>query len=467
MKIGLVGSTNDQRSLPFDAQRSINLFPVLDQQGKEIAALYSAPGKLLFSTLGLGPVRGGFKSTNDRVFAVSGNTLYEVSSDGTSTNLGTLESSTGNISIAENSTQMAICDRTSLYILTYATNTFVKVTDADLPTSVGMVAYSDGYFIVNENSTGKLYVSDLRDGTSWDALKFATAESSPDNLSCIVNAVGGVWLFGTTSTEVWTQTGDSSFPFRRISGAKLEVGILSPFSAVEIDNSVIWIGKDKFGHGIVYKAQGFSPVRISTSAIERRIQSATSPEDIKGYAYQDDGNTFLVFTGGGLETSLCYDLTTQQWHERAFLNSYGIYETDRAFCHCFAFGKHLVGDKENGNIYELSMDYYSDDEEELSRERIYTHLSDEGQRLRYNALEIGIETGVGLTTGAGSDPVISLALSKDGARTWIDCGSVSIGKIGQFQKKVEFRRLGIAEQMTFKIRITDKVKVAITGSYLR
>ena len=467
MKVGLVGPTYEQRSLPFDAQRSINLFPVLDEMGKEVAALYSVPGKFIFTNLGDNPVRGEFSSTNGRAFAVAGNELYEVFSSGASTFRGVINSTSGNVSMAENATQLAICDGTDLYIFTYSTNIVAEVTDGDLPSSVGIVTYLDGYFIVNENDTGKFYISALNDGTSWDALDFATAESSPDNLKCPVNAVGQLWLFGDTSSEIWTLTGEATFPFRRISGAKLETGILSPFSAIEIDNSVIWVGRDKFGLGIVYKAQGFSPVRISNTPIERMIQKATEPEQIKAYAYQEEGNTFYVLTGGGLETSLVYDLTTQQWHERAYLNEEGSFETDIASSYMFAFNKHLVGDRRNGKIYELSMDYYSDGDELLCRERIYTHLSDEGQRIRYNALEIGFETGVGLQSGQGSNPLVSLALSKDGARTWIDCGTATIGAVGQYQTKVEFRRLGIAEIMTFKIRVTDPVKVAIVGSYLK
>ncbi len=467
MRIGIVGPSYEQRSLPFDAQRTINLFPVLDEMGKEVAALYSVPGKSLFSTAGIGPIRGEFYSTKDRAFAVSGAGLYEIDAGGISTLLGSLDTSSGNVTIAENPTQMAICDGEKLYILTYSTNAFAKVTDPDLPAFVGTVASIDGYFVVNEVNTGRFYISALNDGTSWNALDFATAESSPDNLNAVVNALGQVWLFGVTSSEIWTNTGDAQFPFRRISGAKLEVGILSPYSAVEIDNSVVWVGRDRYGQGVVYRAQGFSPARISNTPIERRIQQASNPEDIKAFAYQEEGNTFYFLTGGGLETSLVYDLTTQQWHERAYLNEFGNFEVDLASCHMFAFGKHLVGDRRNGNIYQLSMNFYTDGGEELVRERVYTHLSDEGQRIRYNALEIGFETGVGLQSGQGSNPLVSLALSKDGARTWIDCGTSSIGAVGQYQKKVEFRRLGIAEQMTFKIRISEPVRVAIIGSYLR
>jgi hypothetical protein len=467
MKIGIVGPTFEQRSLPFDAQRSINLYPVIDEMGKEVAAMYSVPGKELFATAGVGPIRGGFASTNDRVFFVSGSNLHEIFSGGTTSILGALDSSSGNLTFAENGTQMAICDGSKLYILTYATNVLTKVIDPDLPTNVGTVAYSDGYFLVSSVGTGRFYRSALNDGLSWNALDFRTAESSPDNLIRVITALGQIWLMGSFTTEIWTLTGDSNFPFRRISGAKLEVGILSPYSAVEIDNSIVWVGKDRFGQGVVYRAQGFTPIRISNTPIEKRIQEATNPDEIVAYAYQDEGNVFYVLTGGGLETSLVYDFTTQQWHERAFMNDAGVFETDLGMCHVYGFHKHLVGDRRNGSIYNLSQNVYTDGSSALVRERVYTHLSDEGQRIRYNALEIGIEAGVGLQTGQGSDPLISLALSRDGARTWIDCGTTSFGMVGQYLKKVEFRRLGIAEQMTFKIRISDPVKVAIVGSYLR
>jgi hypothetical protein len=467
LKIGLVGPTHDQRSLPFNAQRSINLFPVMDQQGKEVASLYSVPGKKLFSDLGDGIVRGEFASSNGRAFAVSGDTLYEVFSNGTSSSRGTLNTANGNISMDENATQMAICDGRDLYIYTYATDVFAEVTDPDLPPQVGYVTYLDGYFVINEIGSGRFFISALNNGTSWAALDFATAESSPDNLVAPVNAVGQLWLFGERTTEIWSNTGESAFPFRRISGAIMEVGCLSPHTVIEIDNSVFWIGKDQFGQGVVYRTQGFSPARISNSPIERRIAEATSPESLKCLSYQEEGHVFYEITGGGLETSLVYDLTTQQWHERAFLNDDGSFGQDLAGSHMFAFGKHLVGDRRDGKIYEQSLDFYDDGGNPLARERIYTHLSDEGQRIRYNALEIGFETGVGLQSGQGSNPLVSLQLSKDGARTWTDWQTAEIGKVGEYGKKVEFRRFGVAEIMTFKIRVTDPVKVAITGSYLR
>lgn len=465
MKIGIVGPSYQQRSLPFDAQRSVNLYPVADAQGKETASMYGTPGLLLFANVGTGPIRQMFRSTQSRTFAISGSQLYEFDGAGIPTLWGSLNTSSGNVLITENPTQMVISDGVNLYVFTYATDIFTVVTDPDLP-SVGTADFIDGYIVANENNTGRFYISAINDALSWNGLDFATAESSPDNLSRVINAVGQLWLFGDTTTEIWTNRGTAAFPFGRIAGAKMEVGILSPYTALALDNSVFWVGRDLRGYGIVYRANGFTPQRISTETIEIKIQSISSPEQMKAWTYQQDGHIFYVITGGGLDTSLVYDLSTQLWHERAYLNQEGDYEQHRGSCCVSAYNMILVGDRDNGDIYSLSLDVFSDNGDALCRDRIYTHLIDEDKRIRYNSLVLGYEVGVGLQTGQGSNPQCSLRISRDGGKTWSTEYSSSIGRVGQYQYRVVFRRLGIGVETTFRIRSTDPVKTIITGSYL-
>ncbi len=464
MKIGLVGPSYQQRSLPFDAQRTINLFPVFDDQGKEVASLYGTPGLSQFSVTGTGATRTCFSSSNGRAFTVSGTEFYEVLSNGTSVLRGSLDTFQGNVSIDENLNQLAICDETSVYIFTYATNAFAKVTDPDIPSS-GTITYINGYFVVNQNNTGRFYISSLNDGTAWAALDFATAENAPDRLVRVIRAAGQLWLLGERSTEIWTNTGDSAFPFQRISGAEMPVGIMAAHTAVEIGNSIYWLGGNGEGNSIVYRADGFTPQPISTDAICFAINKATDKENIRGFSYQQDGHEFYILTGGGLETSLVYDITTGLWHERSY-NDNGIHTPHLMAGIMFAFGKHLIGDRRSGVIYEMSLALYSDAGTEIKRERIFTHLSDEGRPNRYNSLEIGFETGVGLQSGQGSNPLATLLLSRDGARTWSGSYQASLGAVGEYQTRVVFRRLGIARQMTFRIIISEPVKIAITGAYL-
>lgn len=465
MKIDLVGASYQEWSLPFNAERSVNLYPVLDKRGKDVAALYSVPGKSLFGVAGLGQCRGAFAAANGRGFIVSAATLYEIDSAGVATSRGSLLTSAGNITIAENGLQLAICDGSKVYIFTYATNVFELVTSPNIPVA-GTITFIDGYFVVNKVNTGSFYISSLYDGLTWDALDFATAESSPDSLVRVINALGQLWLLGSVTSEIWTNTGAAAFPFQKISGGKLDVGIAAPNTAIAIDNSLIFLGQDEYGTNSVYRTTSVSPTEISTTPITLLLNNATNIDEIVAYAYQQDGHIFYALTGGGLETTLVYDLTTKLWHERAYLNSAGDYETDRGYCAMFIFNKQLLGDKENGNVYELSQDYYSDNGDSLLRERIYTHLFDDNKRIRYNKLNIGFETGTGLQTGQGINPLVALQLSKDGAKTWSTSYTTTIGRAGAYQTQVTFRRLGIAQQMTFRIKISDPVKVAITGSYL-
>lgn len=466
MKIGLVGPSYQEASPPFDAQDTVNLYPVLNEQGKEVSALYGTPGLAAFATTNLGPGRKEFTSANGRAFVVSGAALYEVLEDGTSTSRGALEQTSGNVTIAESPTMLALCDGVNIFTLTYSSNAFAKVSAAGRPNPCTTITFIDGYFVGTVGSSGRFQISASNDATAWDALDFATAESTPDNLVGAINAAGQLWLLGKNTIEIWSNTGASDFPFRRVSGAVINVGALSAFTAMEVGGLMVWLGRDKNGQGIVYSASGFTPQRISTSPIERLIQGATDLENIRSWSYQKEGHLFYVLTGGGLETSLAYDFSTEQWHKRAYLNEDGDFEQHLAADCMFAFNKHLVVDRRNGNVYEMDNDIYSDNGDAMAAERVFTHLSDEDKRIRFNRLVVGVESGVGLQSGQGSEPVISMALSKDGARTWSDWYDAPIGAAGEYKSKAVWRRLGIAEQMTFKVRITDPVKRALVGAYL-
>lgn len=461
--IGLVGGSKQAYSLPFDAQRTVNLYPVFDQEGKTKSALYGTPGLRLFTNVGTGPVRGEFKATNGRVFVISGSSLYELDASGNGTVRGSLDQSQGIVSIDENGFQLCICDGKSLYIFTYSDNEFEKVTDPDLP-DVATVSFIDGYFVANEVDSGRFFLSALYNGLSWNPLDFATAESSPDALLRVINGIGQLWLLGEVTGEIWTNTGDSQFPFERISGSKLEVGISAPYTAIPIDNSLFWVGEDENGTGIVYRTSGLTPRRISTDEVERALQKAPRPLEMRSWAYQMGGHIFYIITGGGLETSWVYDLTTQIWCERAYMNESGQFEPHLGSTCIYAFDKHLVGDRRNGNIYELSDEVYDDNGEPLVAERIYTHTSMNSERFNINRLTIDLEGGVGLEDG--SDPMVMMRFSRDGAKTWGNWRTESMGKTGENRRKARFRRLGYAEQMTFNVRITDPVKRALLASYV-
>lgn len=461
--IPMVGPSYQQSSLPFDAERTINMYPVLDQSGKTVSALYGREGLSLLQTIGSGPIRDNFFSTQNRAFAVSGSQLYEFTLSG-STLMGTLLTASGNITIDENQNQLIICDGNKVYTLTYATNVFAVVTSANLP-SVGTITVIDGYCVANVNGSGRFQISSINDATTWAALDFATATSSPDVLLRVLNAAGTLWLMGDYTIEPWIDRGGSLFPFARISGSTtMQVGILAPYTAVSLDNTLFWVGKDKNGYGAVYRADGFTPLRISTDTIDKLIQTCPNPTGLISFTYQRNGHVFFVISGGGMTTSPAYDLSTKQWVEFAYLNSDGSYGPYLGNCAISGFGNIIVGDRTNSNLYTMSDTVYSDNGNPLCRDRIYTHLYNNGDLFSVNSLFVDVEAGVGLEGKA--DPQMMLSISRDGGRTYIANQMKSMGATGQFQTRVKFDRLGQARQLTMRTRVTDPVKLAMTGAYI-
>ena len=209
-----------------------------------------------------------------------------------------------------------------------------------------------------------------------DPLSFASSEGDPDNLVGLIANHRDLWLLNERSAEVFTNTGNADFPFERVQGGFIEKGCAAPYSIAKIDGVIFWLGKDASGAGIVYAAQGLQPQRVSTHAIEQAIQGYSSDvvASATAWTYQSGGHSFYVlnFT----VTTWVYDLATKMWHERTFNND-GQEARHRVSSHAFIsqYGIHLVGDYQNNKIYELSNDYFLDDETEIIRVRSTPHVT--------------------------------------------------------------------------------------------
>lgn len=467
--VGFIGPSYTLRSVSVDCQRCINLYPELNEIGtgkeKEVAALVATPGLSLLVTLPGGVVRGVYTASNGRLFAVGGNKFYELSSSFVATEIGTIASSSGQVSMADNGIDLVLVDGTNGYTFTFATNASAAITDPEF-LGADQVTFQDGYLIFNKPNSGEFYFTDLN-ATTFDALDFSTAEAFPDNLVSVVSDHRDLWLFGEQTIEVWFNSGaDPNKPFERIQGAYVEVGCAARFSVAKMSNSVFWVGKDASGSGMVFQARGYQPQRISTHAVEQAIQSYGDISGAVAWTYQQHGHYFYALNFPLANTTWVFDTTTNLWHERVYTNQ-GQFERHRVNSHTFAFSKHIVGDYANGNLYELTTDVYSDNGSEITRRRVTPHLSQDLVRIFYNGFELDIESGTGLDgIGQGTDPQAMLRFSDDGGRSWSNEKWVSFGKIGQTKKRALWRRLGAARDRVFEITITDPVKVTLIGAGL-
>ena len=474
MKTPILGSAYVARSVNAADNRMVNLFPeVIPEGGKEPAFLNRAPGLEFLSTIGDGPIRGLWvlKADPTRAFVVSGNSFYEINSSYTATLRGTLNGTNLNpVSMADNGNQIFIAANPKGYIFNTSTNVFAEITDPDFPGAI-TVAYLDGYFIFNPPGSQKFYLTELLDGTAIDPLDFASAEGSSDGLVALIVDHRELWLFGTDSIEVWYDAGLSDFPFVRIQGAFNELGCAAPYSVAKLDNGLFWLGSDARGKGIVYRAEGYTGKRMSTHAVEWQIQQYGDISDAIGYTYQQDGHSFYVLIFPSANTTWVFDVATQAWHERAgFAN--GEFTRHRSNCQMAYNGEVIVGDYQNGNIYAFNLDVFADNGQIQRWLRSWRALPTGQNNLKRTAqhmMQLDCETGVGLDIGQGQDPQVMLRWSDDGGHTYSNEHWTSIGKIGAFQRRAIWRRLGMTLKLrdrVYEISGTDPVKIAIMGAEL-
>lgn len=458
-----VGPSYMARSRTFDAQRCVNLYPELSgsDASKGPAALIGTPGLVTWAVIGAGPVRAMLRFSASLAVVMSGQGIYTVTPAGVVVLLGTIDDAAGPqsaVSMASNGAQVAIATGGGLYFVDPVTGVIETAAY-----TADVVAFVDGYFVFNESGTGRFRITDLY-ATTITGTDFATAEGSPDHLLALVTDHRELWLLGESSTEVWFDSGNSDFPFERIQGAFLEVGCAAPHSVVKLDGSVFWLGADERGQGIVLRAQGYQPRRVSTHAIEFAIGQYSRIDDAIAFGYQQEGHSFYVLTFPTADATWVYDASTGMWHERAWRDVDGALRRHRGNCHMAFDGRNLVGDWETGRIYALDLDTYTDDGAQIARIRQCPHASADLKRVFIAALQVDMETGVGLSSGQGSDPQAMLQWSNDGGFTWSSEMWTSFGRIGERRARARWRRLGNARDRVFRVTITDPVKIAIVGA---
>jgi len=452
MKIQFALQSYMSRSKPVAAQKCVNLYPEKHSpDAKDLISLVGSPGLLLFSTIGNGPIQG--LHTMDKVlYAVSGGTLYSINSNGTGTSLGFC--GFGRVSMADNGTTLVIVNGSVGYSYSVAGG-LAKITDADFYPSK-TVTFQDGYFIFERSGTGQFYISNLY-SVDFLGADFATAEGAPDDTVAVLCDTRELWLFGEHTIEVWWNSG-ATFPFERYQGAFIEKGCIAPYSVAKIDNTVFWLCDDLS----VYAAKGFVPTKISNPGIDYAIETYTKVDDAIGYTYIQEGHHFYVLTFPSENATWVFDGITELWHERS--SDGGRHRSNN---YIKAYGKHLVGDYENGNIYQLDLDTYTDNGSLIVRDAVSPAIHNEVDNVFMSRFQIDIESGTGLVTGQGSDPQAMLRWSDDGGRTWSNEHWSSMGKLGEYLYRVVWRRLGRFRQRIFWLRISDPIKVSIISAYAK
>lgn len=466
---GFIGPAYQAPSIYQDAQELINWYPEVDptkESGERgVIALYPTDGLSLIAELpAASEVRGLWVLPGAAsMIAVSGSIVYLIDSSFGYSQVGTLASFSGQVSICDNGIEAMLADGINRYSYTIASGLFsiLPTTDGAF-TGAGRVDCIDGFLIYNDPNSSQWGCTDNLASTS-PQLSFSSKFSSSDYLITLIADHREAFLIGERTTEVWVNVGTFPFPFAIVPGTSMQHGCAAIGSIARLGESSAWLAKDTRGQSIIIQMVGYQPKRISTHAVESDIESGIVSDAI-AFTYQREGHEFYMLTFPTQDKTWCYDLTTQLWHKRAYRDNANILHRHPANCHAFFQGINVVGDYQNGNLYNFTNTVYTDNGQPIIRIRRSPHITESLLYITYDQLQIQFQPGVGLPTGQGSAPQMMLRWSDDGGSTWSAYYYLPIGAIGQYKNRAIKRMMGRARDRVFEVSITDPVWAVIVSA---
>ena len=401
--------------------------------------------------------------------AVAGGSGYQV---GTCAIVGTGITGTDMVGMSDNGHQLCIVSGQAEqgWILDTnpdsATYGFQNITAAWTAAGFGpsnTVCFFDGYFVFDMIGTNEFFISSLYDGTTYNGLDFASAESQPDFVIGTVQNLQLLFVVCQEHLELWYDAGAVPFPFQRYTGAGISYGCISPHSIIKQDGAIFFLGADK----IFYRLQSTVPIRVSTHAMEHIIAQDSNLAEAYCSTYTLEGHKFVVLQLPASQRTLVFDISTNRWHERESWTANNItlgqWRASTAFR---AFNGTYLSDAFNGNVNLLDWTVYTELGNTIRGLAYSIPYHQDRKRLFVSRFELDIQAGVGTATGPGSNPQIMLGWSVDGAQTFQPLQFWrSMGRIGQYLQRLRWLRMGTGRQFVFCISVTDPVPRVIIAAH--
>jgi hypothetical protein len=459
----MTGGDYQEKSRPLTKQVTRNFWPKLigTKKARSQYVLQSYYGLKNFKIQAGAADRGMIKNQG-KLYKVTDTTLYEVASDGTHTSLGTIPGSNRCILSAMGADIIIVNGSGNAYLWDDSASSLLTITDSDLGNPNG-VAVLNNQAIYDDGAGQGWVVSDVGDASSIDGLNNANAESFSDDLVIPYAYRETLYQMGTETIELWWNSGQGNPPFDKIQGAVINQGLGAKYSVADNPDFIFYFGSDNQFHTLTGGTSAVDTV-ISTPAMAKQFQDYRVTNDCIGWTMRLEGQWFYVATFPVENVTWVYPVGGE-WFQWGTGNSGRI----RANSYVNIFGKHLVGDFDSGNIYELDAETYTDVDETIIRTRdsapIHGGLfQQDGLAFEMNRLEFFLETGVGNISGQGSNPFLMISVSRDGGKTFGTERFVRVGKLGE-RVKVETGSFGRFEQTcVIRIRVSEPIFWSIYGA---
>jgi hypothetical protein len=292
-------------------------------------------------------------------------------------------------------------------------------------------------------------------------LNYYTAENAPDGIVAAAVLGDMLWIFGTQTIEPWVQTGDNDDPFRPLTAQVVRRGCMARDTIVQLDNSLFFIAEDR----TVRRLDGLTPTILNADdAWVTRHLEGVSASDVVCSKMETDAHSFYIINTP--TACIVYDVATGQWHKRETYDEdtwewAHIVRKDATF---------YAASRLYSTLVKLSRSYRSDRMADASTfgteivRKFSAHLPVMQGRPAMSCIRLDGMKGVGLNSGQGIAPVVSLTISNDNGNTFGGGRDRSLGAIGEYDARTIWNQCGRAkpEQTVLLFSISDPVGFAPT-----
>ena len=320
---------------------------------------------------------------------------------------------------------------------------------------------------VDAAGSGFTYTLTEVGSSAFDPLDIAAKTGASDGIMTLEVLHREPWLFGDRfETEVWYNTGAPDFTFGRMPGVYVEHGCAAKDSVACTDLMMFWLGKDRQGNAIAFVAENYTALRISTYAIEAEWANYHVINDAIGFLIQKRGHTFYVLTFPTMDKTWVYDVGEKFWHEWAWTDGDGVEHRSRLNCALFAYNALVGGDFENGKLYVIDTDTYTDDGDPILWRRGFPHLVEDGNRVQYQRFIARVAGGQTPDITIDEAPRVSLRYSDSGGESWGNPVTQTLGSGGQYKTTPTWWQLGYGRDRVFELFGEATPSQSLSGAWI-
>ena len=438
MQIPILNGIYSDSNSDYRVAYPYNLIPVPKSQGVSAGYLRPAEG-ITHKTASVGPDRAAINWAN-KVYRVSGNSLISVDDEFNVTDLGNI----AGVSWAKmdySFDRLSVSSGGNLYY--YDGADLSQVTDPDLGGVIDHI-WVDGYFMTTDGES--LVVTDLNDPFSVNPLKYGSSESDPDPVVALLKIRNEPHAINRHTIEVFSNVGGAGFPFQRIEGAQIMKGAIGTNACCVHLDAVAFIGGGRNESIAVYMSSGGSYAKVSTSDIDKKLNSYTNDElsSIKMESRTHDGHNWLFIHLPDVTLVFDQAATNVVGEKVWFKLGSGLEESKYLGVNAvWQNGHWMVGDPDNPRIGVLDPSHGDHWGNKIGWEFSTNIIYNDSNGAIFHDIELVCLTG---RAKFGLDPSISTRFSNNG-ETWSQHKFIKAGKAGQRDKRLMWFRQGSMRHM--------------------